>query len=262
MEHISKILPKTLPKALKPVSGDRLVIEYKCLICHDTGIIHPVEDGKIDYSRTISCQCQAEVVKKVRQLRYLRYCHLPARTEHMTFGNFKCYGDKNLIEALRICRRLASGDEGVMWLTLLSKSDRGKTHLAVAICRRWLSQGKVARFSVVPEMLDELQDSFDMEGEESFRMKIHLLCNVSLLVLDDIGSGKYTDWRREQIFKIINHRATEGLPLVVTSNNLIDSFFGNSSEGCKLDNFRIASRLQRESWCHVVVIDAKEHRLR
>jgi len=237
--------------------------KYTCPICKDAGIVHPSSvDGKTDYSQVIPCQCQAERIEQEKQERFLRYCHLPAGTEQMTFENFECYGEQDLIDALSMSGQLAEGSKDVLWLTLLSDSDRGKTHLAVAICHHWLSQGKVARFSVVPEMLDELQDSLDMEGEESYRMKMRLLCNVSLLVLDDLGTGKYTDWRREQVFKVVNHRAIEGLPLIVTSNKEIDNLFGRETESSRLDNTRIASRLQRESWCHVVVIGSVEHRLR
>lgn len=269
MEHISKSLPH-VPKNLKPALGVSSEPEYDCSVCQDVGFVHPPFDGssgeftgaKPDYSQIILCQCRAAKWEREKQEGFLRYCHLPAHSEHWTFENFDTYGESDLVEALELSKRLAEGDENILWLTLLSESDRGKTHLAVAICRRWLALGKVARFAVVPEMLNELQDSFDLEGEASFRMKLKLLCNVSLLILDDLGTGKYKDWRREQVFTIINHRALEGLPLVVTSNCEIDNLFGSESEGARLDNIRIASRLQRESWCHIAVIGGIEHRFR
>lgn len=224
--------------------------------------MHPrLADGKVDYSRLVSCRCQADRIKRESQEHYLRYCKLPANTGHMTFDNFKDYGEKDLKNAYKLSRSLAEGEKGVLWLTLLAENDRSKTHLAVAICRRWIERGFVARFAVTSELLDELRDSFDMEGEYSFHWKIKMFYEVSLLVLDELGMGKYTDWGREQIFKIVNHRANAGLPLVVTSNNEIDKMFGEHKE-CELDNARLESRLQRESWCHVAIIGGPAHMMR
>jgi len=179
----------------------------------------------------------------------------------MTFGNFKTYGEPDLKEALTLSQQLAEGQSDVLWLTLLAENDRGKTHLAVAICRRWLERGKVARFVVTSSILDELRDSFDMEGEQSFRSKLQMYYDVSLLVMDELGMGKYSTWGREQILKIVISRANAGLPLVVTSNNEIDQMFGKDDE-CEIDNARLTSRLQREKWCHVVIIGGKAHMMR
>ncbi|MBA7701825.1 hypothetical protein ES703_110572 [subsurface metagenome] len=48
----------------------------------------------------------------------------------MTFENFETKGNASLIEALNFAKALAEGNEGLRWLTLIGKVDRGKTHLA------------------------------------------------------------------------------------------------------------------------------------
>lgn len=216
--------------------------------------MHPIEDGKVCYDRVIPCQCMAETLEKEKQERYLRLCKLPADTEDMTFENFDTKGNASLIEALNYAKALADGTEEIRWLTLIAKVDRGKTHLAVAICRRWMERGKAARYAFVPLLLKELRDGFELEGEHSYRLKMNFLCDVGLLVLDDLGVEKDSPWAQEQIQTIVHYRGINGLPLVVTSNKQLDEMPIDPER-------RIASRLQRESWCRVAALDTEEHRL-
>ncbi len=229
--------------------------EYNCPICKDTGYGHPVENGKVCFNRVIPCKCMAEKLKKEQQERYLRLCELPIDTDHMTFGNFKTRGNASLIEALNYAGALADGTGEVRWLTLIARVDRGKTHLAVAICRHWLARGMTAKYAFVPLLLKELRDGFELEGEQSYRLKMDFLCNVGLLVLDDLGLLENPKpWAQEQIQTIVHYRGINGLSLVVTSNKPLDEMPIDPER-------RIASRLQRERWCRVVAIDAGEHRL-
>jgi DNA replication protein DnaC len=172
----------------------------------------------------------------------------------MTFESFKTAANKSLADAKAAALQLADETGEVKWLTLLGGVDRGKTHLAVAICRRWLSRDKAARYSFVPLLLNELRDGFELLGDQSYRQRFQMLCNVPLLVLDDLGVERTTSWGIEQLQTIIHYRGNQGLPLVVTSNKPLGQLAGD-------DEHRIGSRLQRESWCRVVVLDSPEHRL-
>lgn len=256
MEHIGDILNRQVLKTSKTVSENPSIEpEYKCQICKDTGFVHPVEDGKVRYDSVIPCKCMAETLEKEGQERYLRLCKLPADTEHMTFENFETEGNSSLIEAFNYAKALAMGTGEIRWLTLIGKVDRGKTHLAVAICRCWMERGKAARYAFVPLMLKELRDGFELEGEHSYRLKMNFLCDVGLLVLDDLGVEKDSPWAQEQVQMIVHYRGINGLPLVVTSNKKVDDMPIDPER-------RIASRLQRERWCRVVALDIGEHRLK
>jgi DNA replication protein DnaC len=261
VEKIGEILKKQGLMPSEKASAPPLT-EYRCSICKDAEFVHPrTEGGKPDYSQVVPCKCSAEKFRAQRRKWLLKYCGLPFGTENKTFGNFRDYGNPSLMEALKYARRIAEGDEGLLWLTLLSKTDRGKTHLAIAACRRYLERGVPAKFVYVPEMLKELRDSFDFEGDLSYRVKFDVFLKVPLLVLDDLGTEKRTEWTREQVQTIINTRANAGLPLIVTSNLPINELMGTANEDERLASMRVASRLQRESWCEVAAIDAPEHRL-
>ena len=189
----------------------------------------------------------------------LKHCQLPEGTEHMTFDNFDTGENTTLRAAKEAAWELANEAGDVKWLTLLGEVDRGKTHLAVAVCRHWLDQGKMARYAFVPLLLKELRDGYQGEEENSYRQRFDNLCKIPLLVMDDLGTERATDWGVEQLQTIIHYRGIYKLPLVVTTNRPLDRLF--EGEEYQVVGMRIGSRLQREGWCRVVVMDAQEHRL-
>ncbi|MBA7552314.1 DNA replication protein DnaC [subsurface metagenome] len=177
----------------------------------------------------------------------MRYCQLPARTENKTFETFK-ERTADCKAAKEMAYRLAQGDEDIVFLTMLSDTGLGKTHLSIAICREWLKRGEPAKYCYVPELLDDIRDSYrkDETTGLSHSQLLDVLGTVGLLVLDDLGTEKKSDWACETLQTIVDRRARSVLPLVVTANKALDEL-PNDDEG------RIASRLQREIWCKVMV---------
>ena len=229
--------------------------EEVCPICKGAKCIHPRKlDGNPDYSRVVPCECVADEVEHRKREVYLENCRLPENEEakQMTFKGFRVRAHTK--EALAAAKELAGG-KGIKWLTLLGSVDQGKTHLAVAICRRWLERGLAARYAQVPLMLDELRNSFKEEGEDSYQARLKFLCEVELLVLDDLGVEKPTDFTREKLTTIIDYRYIHGLPLVVTMNQEINNIPGD-------EEHRIASRLQRFEPGKVLALAGPEYRLR
>jgi DNA replication protein DnaC len=219
------------------------------------------KNGELDYSSLITCVCSQKEVEERRCKAFLRYCNLPIGHERMSFDNFKTAGYPSLREAVSISRAIAREESPYRWLTLCAETDRGKSHLSVAICREWIARGKAARFAFVPAMLQELKNGFELSGEFSYRSMLNMLVNVPLLALDDLGTERVSDWGLEQLQMIINERSMKDNYLIVSTNRPINNLFGTGTEQSRLANMRVASRLQRESWCKVIVLDSPEHRL-
>ena len=84
--------------------------------------------------------------------------------------------------------------------------------------------------------------------------------------LDDLGTENVTMWGCEQLQMILNYRYENELNTVITTNRPLDDLFYASAY--KGDNWRhdagmrIASRLQRESWTAVVVVEGQPHMMR
>lgn len=150
----------------------------------------------------------------------------------MTFENFRV--TEGTEEAFNLCLDLANGNTAVDWITLMGKSDRGKTHLAIATVRKWLERQVPAKYAYVPLLLDELKAGFCQEGDESYLARFKTFCEVPLLVLDDLGVENFTPWSAERLNSLVDYRLMHSLPLVVTTNLPLKEI-----------PFRIANRLQR-----------------
>ncbi len=124
----------------------------------------------------------------------------------------------------------------------------GKTHLAAAIANHAVGFGVPTLFLTVPDLLDWLRYSYD-STETSFEERFEEIRNIRLLILDDLGTQNATPWAEEKLYQIINHRYTNRLSTVITTN----------LELMELDG-RIRSRLQDPALVTEIKIKAPDYR--
>ena len=107
-------------------------------------------------------------------------------------------------------------------LILFGKAGTGKTHLAVAIARYVIEQKQIAaRVARTVELLADIRQTFSEHDGYRAENEIELIrkfTSVSLLVLDDLGAEKISDWVKEVFYRIIDERWLEQRPVIVTSN--------------------------------------------
>src|SRR3989344_1435394 len=107
-------------------------------------------------------------------------------------------------------------------LILFGKAGAGKTHLAVAIARYVIEQKQIAaRVARTVELLADIRQTFSEHDGYRAESEIELIrkfTSVSLLVLDDLGAEKISDWVKEVFYRIIDERWLEQRPVIVTSN--------------------------------------------
>lgn len=91
----------------------------------------------------------------------------------------------------------------------------GKSFLIAALLNELKNKYKVrTEIIYVPELLRKLKDDLNLVGD-----KLYYLENVDILLLDDIGAEKVTDWGRDEIIgTIIQTRMNNGMPTFFTSN--------------------------------------------
>jgi DNA replication protein DnaC len=145
-------------------------------------------------------------------------------------------------------------EPGHRWLFLSGPCGVGKTHLAVAIARYAMEWHRMsAYFAVVPDLLDHLRSTFDPNSAAGYDERFSSIRTAPLLILDDLGTENATPWAREKLYQIINHRYSEQLPTVITTN--VDL----SAKG-KIDE-RIYSRIMDHRLTEHVAIEADDFRL-
>jgi len=112
----------------------------------------------------------------------------------------------------------------------------GKTHIACAIAKELLSKNIPVMFLNTGKFLEEIRLGFNGDADEFGGIFKEVLEFEGVLILDDIGAEKATEWVRERLYLIINERYDQMRPIIFTSNNSI------SELSSKLGD-RIASRI-------------------
>ena len=199
-----------------------------CPLCHDMGfVLQDVPVGHPDFGRAVPCTCQEQERMERRMTRMLRMSNLTGM-EALTFQNFVpepswLASDKisTLRRAFDECRHFADDPEG--WLLLTGTYGCGKTHLAAAIANECLARGKAALFLVVPDLLDHLRAAFSPQAHVRYDELFDQMRNISLLILDDLGTQSSTPWAQEKLFQLLNHRYNAMLPTVITTNHRLES---------------------------------------
>jgi len=137
----------------------------------------------------------------------------PAR---MTFDAFKIVRgtEKAIVEAKLMA------DSPQSWLTLLGMYGTGKSHLAMAAVYTRLQAGHFAWFITSGKLLDRWRSWFDRKDEQfDFSERFERDCNAPyLVVVDDLGSERGTEWATERLTMFLDHRYGRNLPTVITTN--------------------------------------------
>lgn len=158
--------------------------------------------------------------------------------------------------ALLACRGYAAGfrERPEPGLFLAGPAGTGKTHLAVAVAAGATNQAQDdVRMVLVPRLLAAIRESF---GRNNSEQAGRLLCEArtaELLILDDLGAERVTEWVREQLFLLIHDRYESMRPVVVTTNDTPETLEEQVGP-------RIVSRLMEMT--RGVAVDGPDHRKR
>lgn len=200
-------------------------------------IMKKCKDCKCDLMDSLSCE-HARVVGIMRYTdrckKYDKACAIQEENEERynclvnsgigkrfmgkTFENFNVTDqtEKAFNACVTFCDNYLAGkcEKG---LKLFGNYGCGKTHLVSAIIHRLAENKKKTLFMVVPELLRTIRQGFNQDDDVS-RKLVNKAEAYPLLILDDLGAEKTSDWVREQLYIIINRRYENMLPTIVTTN--------------------------------------------
>lgn len=116
-------------------------------------------------------------------------------------------------------------DVGAKGYYLNGSVGTGKSHLAAAITRALVEKRIIgsAYFAYVPKFFDEIRNNFDRPVEERDEFMRRVL-QCDLLVMDDLGAERTTEWVRDQLGIIIHMRWANQKPVLVTSNRTLEEY--------------------------------------
>jgi len=103
-------------------------------------------------------------------------------------------------------------------LLFLGAPGTGKTHLAVAALRGLLARGFEGLFFDFQGLLNQIRSGYDQASGTMDREAYRAALDAEILVLDDLGAHRITDWVEDTVTSIITHRCNGRKATILTSN--------------------------------------------
>jgi DNA replication protein DnaC len=224
-----------------------------CSFCFGTGM--EVVPGK----GARRCRCRAEDAQK----KLLEAAHIPRRYEQCSLSNYQpATNNSSQLRAFNYAYRLAheypSVDRGLLFMGTCGV---GKTHLSVAVLRELIEQkGAPYLFYEFGSLLKEIQNSYNPVSQTSELAVLLPVIEAEVLVLDELGATKPTDWVRDAMMQVIGARYNDR-KLTIFTTNYTDTRRQPSEE--TLED-RIGARLRSRLYemCKTVVIEGEDYRRR
>jgi DNA replication protein DnaC len=151
----------------------------------------------------------------------LGQARIPKRYESCTFASFSPYNyalKRALKRAMEFVQQYPLVDAGLLFV---GSCGVGKTHLAVAaLCELVVTKGAAGLFYDFRDLLKEIQDSYNPNTHTSELTILAPVFEAEVLVLDELGAAKPTEWVRETMTHIINKRYNDRRVTIFTTNYL------------------------------------------
>lgn len=112
-------------------------------------------------------------------------------------------------------------------LLLIGEPGTGKTHLAVAALRILIARGFEGIFFDYQGLLEKIRSGYDQTSGASHREAYRTALDAEVLLLDDLGAHRVTEWVEDTVTAIITERCNHRRPLIATTN-LPDSEVGDA----------------------------------
>lgn len=203
-DYYCPICEKLVPKKTVTILGVEKVVQPRCS-CEIAAFEREIAEAE-------ERKAQAEVERK------FSLSSLGDRFKESTFDRFR--GREGSDKVVDIARRYAGKFDREVGTSLLiwGEPGNGKSHLAAAICHDIKGRGFIPVFQSVPELLGRIRSTFNRQSKESEQEIMSAVLKCDLLVLDDIGAEKISDWVLESMFRIIDGRYRNKKPTLFTTN--------------------------------------------
>ena len=220
-----------------------------CPACGDTG--WEVVEGK----GVRPCDC-----KRVGRPDLLEACaRIPKRFTHCTLENFEPLMpslQRALMNTRKFIEEYPLVDVGLLYL---GRCGVGKTHLAVAALQGLIKKGIPGIFYDFRDLLKEIQDSYNPNTHNSELKILAPIFEAEVLVLDELGSSKPTEWVQETITHIINKRYNDKKITLFTSNYL-DMPIGSAYDESLTERVGVRLRSRLHEMCRLVLMEGDDYR--
>lgn len=230
------------------------------IYCHYCNTPRQCEINLLGAKRVVACLCkhrveeqkQAEEAEKQKAyeeyIMWLRDRAFPSKAmQELTFEN----SDDN--ELINMAKNYASNFDLMFkrgeGLILYGNVGNGKTHASACVVNALIDKGIPCLMTNIARLTNVLQGMY--EGKQEY---IDSLNDYKLLIIDDLGTERNTDFMNEQVYSILDARCQSGLPMIITTNLTADEL----KHPADIAKARVYDRLMER--CHPVEVKGASRR--
>ncbi|MGM0603096.1 MAG: ATP-binding protein [Bacillota bacterium] len=226
LENAIKELEKQYHAILKKndIPLDYKEPDWDCEKCHDTGRIY---DGQ----KYVVCSCVENELRKKKQL----IGNLPTHLHSATFNNSNLnYYDHDIMKnsdlsyfenAKNIYKMAATfvenfeADEFNRGLIIEGPIGSGKSYLLGCMANALIDRGIRFRYIVYSDLLQQIRSTYNEDNPTTDEKKIiNDVQNIPVLLIDDLGTEKASDFAASILYQIIDKRYREERPIILSTN--------------------------------------------
>ncbi len=147
------------------------------------------------------------------------YSSNAGKSKAQTFDTFKV--DTPALKTLRnIVFDYATNPHG--WLVIHGAPGNGKTHLCAAAHNELAARGVDCIFVSMPDLIASLKSLFDestsLLEHQTYSQRLRIYQAVEVLVIDDLGAERQTDWTNGVLFELLDYRYRNQLATLISTN--------------------------------------------
>ncbi len=194
-----------------------------CALCAGTGwktiTAGSAAEGKSSNRRVVRCDCQV----RARAGTMLTAARIPKRYEHCELASYTTDfpgANRSLAFAHLSASKFAQeyDPRDGTGLLIIGQIGTGKTHLAVGIIKELILKSIPCLFYDYRELLKEIQNSYNATVQTTELDVLRPVFETDVLVLDELGAVKPTEWVWDTVSLILNTRYNNNRTTIITTN--------------------------------------------
>jgi DNA replication protein DnaC len=253
LNNIIEGISQSVPRSDNEIIGEDGLL--KCKVC-DARVETIINVLGRDRKVRCICDCRKQELDKYKEHEKLmerdkikKICFMKSNMADWTFANDDRARDKLSDAMQRYVDQFEEFKKSGTGLLLYGNTGTGKTYFAACIANELIDKGYRVFMTNFARLTNELQGKY--QGKQEY---LDSLNDYTLLIIDDLGIERDTEYMQEIIYYIIDARYRSGLPFIITTNLSINTMVNTDNIAYKRIYDRIIER------CYPVKVDGASRR--